>query len=220
MHVQDLRLCELLAARLCHDLVGPIGAVANGVELIGEDGSGADVEVVRLISGSAKVASNRLQAFRVAFGSGNTLPTTGWSNTVRDLAAGLVEEGKAVLDWQPIAPEVEAKSDRRLAKVLLNLALIALDSMMRGGTVRIEAAVAQGSVVVTVRGQGGHAKIADEVRSGLEGVFDLAKATPKAAPAYLVASLARELNAVITVAGDSAPEFEIRVTAPARRGDG
>jgi len=214
--VQDLRLCELLAARLCHDLVGPIGAVANGVELIGEDGSGADAEVVRLISGSAKVASNRLQAFRVAFGSGNTLPTAGWSNTVRDLAMGLVEEGKAVLDWQPIAPEAEAGADRRVAKVLLNLVLIALDSMMRGGTVRVEAAASKGSLGITVRGQGGQAKMADEVRAGLEGVFDLAKATPKAAPAYLVASLARELGAMIAVSGDSAPEFEIRVTVPTR----
>ena len=214
--MQDLRLCELLAARLCHDLVGPIGAVANGVELIGEDGSGADAEVVRLISGSAKVASNRLQAFRVAFGSGNTLPTTGWGNTVRDLAMGLVEEGKAVLDWQPIAPEAESGTDRRFAKLLLNLVLIALDSMMRGGTVRVESGLAKGSLVVTVRGQGGQAKIADEVRAGLEGVFDLAKATPKAAPAYLVASLARELGAMIAVSGDGAPDFEIRCTVPAR----
>jgi histidine phosphotransferase ChpT len=214
--VQDLRLCELLAARLCHDLVGPIGAVSNGVELIGEDGSGADAEVVRLISGSAKAASNRLQAFRVAFGSGNTLPTAGWSNTVRELGAGLVEEGKAVLDWPPMAPEVEAMGDRRVAKVLLNLVLIALDSMMRGGTVRVETAASKGSIAITVRGQGGQARMADEVRAGLEGVFDLAKATPKAAPAYLAASLARELGAVIAVSADSAPDFEIRVAVPAR----
>jgi histidine phosphotransferase ChpT len=214
--VQDLRFCELLAARICHDLVGPIGAVANGIELIGEDGSGADAEVVRLIAGSAKVASRRLQAFRVAFGSANTLPSAGWGNAVRDLAAGLVEEGKATLDWPAVPPEFEAVSDKRLAKVLLNLAVIALDSMMRGGTVRVETSADQKSIGVTVRGSGGQGKLPDEVRSGLEGIFDLAKATPKAAPAYLVAFLARELGGVLSVSAESAPEFEIRLAIPVR----
>ncbi len=214
--MQDLRFCELLAARICHDLVGPIGAVANGIELIGEDGSGADVEVVRLIAGSAKVASRRLLAFRVAFGSANTLPSAGWGNAVRDLAAGLVEEGKATLDWPAVPPEFEAVSDKRLAKVLLNLAVIALDSMMRGGTVRVETFAEQKSIGVTVRGSGGQGKLPDEVRSGLEGVFDLAKATPKAAPAYLVAFLAKELGGVLSVSAESAPEFEIRLAIPSR----
>jgi histidine phosphotransferase ChpT len=214
--VQDLRFCELLAARICHDLVGPVGAVANGIELIGDDGSGADAEVVGLIAGSAKVASRRLQAFRVAFGSANTLPSAGWGNAVRDLAAGLVEEGKTTLDWPAVPPEFEALSDKRLAKVLLNLAVIALDSMMRGGTVRVETSAEQKSIGVTVRGSGGQGKLPDEVRSGLEGVFDLAKATPKAAPAYLVAFLAKELGGVLSVSAESAPEFEIRLAIPAR----
>jgi histidine phosphotransferase ChpT len=115
--VQDLRLCELLAARICHDLVGPIGAVANGVELLGDDGSGADAEVVGLIAGSAKVASRRLQAFRVAFGSANTLPSTGWGNAVRELASGLVEEGKATLDWPAVPMEVETSGSRRCCSI-------------------------------------------------------------------------------------------------------
>lgn len=209
--MQDLRFCELLAARICHDLVGPIGAVANGVELLGDDGAGADAEVVRLIAGSAKVASRRLQAFRVAFGSANTLPSAGWGNAVRDLAAGLVEEGKATLDWPPVPAEVEAASDKRLAKVLLNLVVIALDSMMRGGTIRVDASAQGKSIAVTVRGSGGMGKIPDEVRSGIEGVFDLAKATPKAAPAYLVAFLVKELGGVLVVSADSGPDFEIRL---------
>ena len=214
--MQDLRFCELLAARICHDLVGPIGAVANGVELLGDDGSGADAEVVGLIAGSAKVASRRLQAFRVAFGSANTLPSTGWGNAVRDLAIGLVEEGKATLDWQNMPPDVEVASDKRLAKVLLNLVIIALDSMIRGGTIRVDAAAEQKGIAVTIRASGGQGKIPDEVRGGLEGVFDLAKATPKAAPAYLVAFLVKELGGTLAVSPESAPEFEIRLAIAGR----
>ncbi len=214
--MQDLRLCELLAARICHDLVGPVGAVANGVELMGEDGSGADAEVVRLVAGSARVASQRLQAFRVAFGSANTLPSTGWVGTVRELAQGLVEEGKARLDWPAAPAEMEVGGDKRLAKLMLNLVLIALDSMLRGGTVRVEMSVSPKSTAVVVRGEGGQGRIADEVRSGLEGVFDLSSASPKAAPAYLAAFLARELGGVLAVSADGAPEFEIRLAIPGR----
>jgi len=214
--VQDLRLCELLAARICHDLVGPVGAVANGVELMGEDGSGADAEVVRLVSGSARVASRRLQAFRVAFGSANTLPSTGWLGAVRELAQGLVEEGKARLEWPAPQPGLEAGADKRLAKLILNLVLIAFDSMLRGGTVRVEIAPSEKSTAIVVRGEGGQGRIVDEVRAGLEGVFDLSSATPKAAPAYLAASLARELGGVLAVSADGTPEFEIRLAIPGR----
>jgi histidine phosphotransferase ChpT len=214
--VQDLRFCELLAARICHDLVGPVGAVSNGVELMGDDGSGADAEVVRLVGGSARVASRRLQAFRVAFGSASTLPATGWVGVVRELAQGLVEEGKTRLEWPAAPPELEAAGDKRLAKLMLNLVLIAFDSMLRGGTVRVETAATAKSVSVVVRGEGGQGKIADEVRAGLEGVFDLANATPKAAPAYLAAFLARDLGGVLAVSGQGTPEFEIRLAIPGR----
>lgn len=214
--MQDLRLCELLAARICHDLVGPVGAVANGVELMGEDGAGADAEVIRLISGSAQVASRRLQAFRVAFGSANTLPSAGWLGAVRELALGLVEEGKSTVEWPAVVSNVEAVSDKRLAKILLNLVMIALDSMIRPGVIRVGVTNIDRSVSIVVNGIGGQGRIPDEVRAGLEGVFDLAKATPKAAPAYLTASLARELGGVLAVSADSVPEFEIRAAIPYR----
>src|SRR3954467_11382201 len=73
----DLRVLELLAARLCHELISPIGAIANGVELLGED----DPEFVRdataLIGQSAKKAGQRLQFYRFAYGSSATGDTAG-----------------------------------------------------------------------------------------------------------------------------------------------
>ena len=83
--------------------------------------------------------------------------------------------------------------------------------MMRGGTIRVDTSAQGKAIAVTVRGSGGMGKIPDEVRSGIEGVFDLAKATPKAAPAYLVAFLAKELGGVLSVSSDSGPDFEIRL---------
>jgi histidine phosphotransferase ChpT len=214
--VNDLRLCELMAARICHDLVGPVGAVSNGVELLGQDGAGADPEVLRLIGTSVRAASQRLQAFRVAFGSANAIPRTGCIGAVRELALGLVEEGKATLDWPAPSAEVEAMSDKTVAKLVLNLVLIALESMLRGGTVRVELTAADRTLTAVIQGAGGQGKIADEVRAGLEGLFDFETSTPKAAPAYLAALLARELGGSIAIGRDPGVDFQIRVRLPAR----
>src|SRR3546814_11548736 len=85
----DMRVIELLASRLCHDLVSPIGAASNGAELIGEIEETMRDEVVALIAQSARQASARLQFYRMAFGFAGTdgLEST---DTVRELAEGQI----------------------------------------------------------------------------------------------------------------------------------
>ncbi|HEX6979937.1 MAG TPA: histidine phosphotransferase family protein [Alphaproteobacteria bacterium] len=212
----DLRLCELLAARICHDLVGPIGAISNGIELLDQDGGTADAEVVKLIGSSARAASRRLQAYRVAFGSANTLPGAGCIGAVRELALALAGDGKVTIDWPAPAPEIDAQTDKRVAKLILNLVIIALDCMPRGGVVRVEFVPVAKGMTAAVHCIGGPPRLTDEVRAGLEGVFDLDVSTPKAAPAYVAACLAREVGAVLTITGDPANEFGIRVSISGR----
>src|SRR3546814_3632269 len=64
----DLRVAELLASRLCHDLVGPIGAVGNGLELLGDEEFGMADDAMKLTTSSARQASHILQFFRLAYG--------------------------------------------------------------------------------------------------------------------------------------------------------
>ena len=73
----ELRVAELLASRLCHDLISPVGAVNSGIELMTEFGDGVDSESMQLVSTSAKLASEKLQFFRIAYGnagSGANIP--------------------------------------------------------------------------------------------------------------------------------------------------
>ena len=65
-----LRVFELLAARLCHDLISPVAAIANGAELLGEDDPDFVREAVALVGNSARNANARLQYFRFAYGFG------------------------------------------------------------------------------------------------------------------------------------------------------
>lgn len=209
----DLRLCELIAARICHDLVGPVGAVANGVELMAE--GGADPEIMRLIADSAAAASRRLQAYRIAFGSANALPDKGCVSAVRELAATLFSAGKIALEWPTPAPEIDAVADRRFAKLLLTLIVVALDGAVRSSSVRVSLSSDYRSIAAAVRTVGGQARLTDEVRAGLEGLFDLARSTPKAAPAYVAACLVRELAGTLSVSASDG-DFEMRLVVPVR----
>ena len=90
----ELRVMELLNARLCHELISPVGAINNGVELVAEEDADADFQrdAMKLIASSAKTAGHRLNFYRFAYGSGR-------GSTGKDASAGLLEGSKVKLDW-------------------------------------------------------------------------------------------------------------------------
>ena len=94
----DLRVAQLLSSRLCHDLVGPIGAVNTGLELL-QEGFDDDEKALGLVADSAGEASRRLTFFRGAFGFGAGDKGEATLNEARKLALGLLASGKVALDW-------------------------------------------------------------------------------------------------------------------------
>ena len=139
----DLKVAQLLASRLCHDLAGPLGAVNAGVELIGEESGGGGLnesleEVLALIGSSAGAAAARLSFFRLAFGLGGGSPDAHMKDVeiiARDFLAG----GRVILDWQSsdaAAPEIPLAG----LKLLLNMALLGAEALPRGGRLTLTAA--------------------------------------------------------------------------------
>ncbi len=142
----DLKVAQLLASRLCHDLVGPLGAVNAGVELIGEESGGGGggglneplEEALALIGSSAGAAAARLSFFRFAFGSGGGGPDAhmkGAKILTRNFLAG----GRLILDWQfsdAAAPEIPLAG----VKLLLNMVLLGAEALPRGGRLTVTAA--------------------------------------------------------------------------------
>ncbi len=180
-----LAMIESLTARICHDLVGPVGAIANGVELLAESPAGGDAEVTQLIASSARSASQRLQYFRTAFGSGNALSTTRALGDARTLALTLSEAGKVTLDWPVPDADTEAGAGRLTAKILLNLILVAHECLPRGGSIRVHTSAAAGALAVSVEAQGTQARLADENRVGLTPDPVAQTMSPRAVPARL-----------------------------------
>ena len=211
----DLQLAELMAARLCHDLVGPIGAVANGVELLSDGGAG-DAEVTGLIAVSARQATRRLQWFRVAFGSASGLPTSAMFAETRRLAMGLFEEGRVTLEWAAPDAAAEAAATREAAKLALNLSLFALECLPRGGVVQVQVGPQATSLNVSVAAVGTSARIPEDMQSALREGVAVTELTPKSVPAYLAARLVSQVGSRLSVRTPADDRVEFAVDLPRR----
>ncbi len=125
-----IRAVELLCSRLCHDLVGPVGAINNGVELLDEGGDSGG-EALDLIADSAETAAARLRLYRVALGAAGGQSLS--AGDARAALEGWFRGGKVRLEWTatPFDPAPG------LLKTALLAALLAEEALPRGGSVRV-----------------------------------------------------------------------------------
>lgn len=130
-----LDLAALLCSRLCHDLISPVGAIINGLEVMEED---KDEETktfaLDLIKKSATQASAKLQFCRLAFGAAGSAGAQIELGDAEKAARGLLEDGKTTLVWN--LPRALVAKNR--AKLLLNMLLVAGGTIPRGGTLTAE----------------------------------------------------------------------------------
>lgn len=133
----DADLAGLLCSRLCHDLVSPVGAIGNGLELLAVAGAGQSEEYA-LLDDSAKAARAALAFFRVAFGAaGPDAPALGWAETGR-LAADWMGRGRHALDWPQDGPNLP----RMAARTLLLMVMAGVGATPLGGRIAARPAVA------------------------------------------------------------------------------
>jgi len=188
MSDDDLILAELLCARLVHDLSGPVGAVANGVELLGEEETPADLagEAIGLLAGSAAAAVARLRFLRQALGTqGATPPPAELRRLAVDYFTKGAQGGDAVaLEWPAT---LDPTHSGMAARLVLNLLMVARDCLPRGGTVRLSAGGNGGLACIA---QGPQAAFADAAKAlAAAGAAGL---SPRGAQGFLAARLARQ----------------------------
>ena len=130
-----LDLAALLCSRVCHDLISPVGAIVNGIEVMEED---KDEETKKfaldLIKKSATQASAKLQFCRLAFGAAGSAGAQIDLGDAEKAARGLLEDGKTTLAWN-LPRQLLAKNR---VKLLLNMLLIATGAIARGGTLTVD----------------------------------------------------------------------------------
>lgn len=173
-----IRAVELLCSRLCHDLVGPIGAVNNGVELLDEGGD-AGGEALDLIADSAETAAARLRLYRVALGAAGGQSLT--EGDARSALEGWFHGGKVRLEWA-----VTLEGQPGLLKLALLASLLAEEALPRGGSLQ----VAGGSMGINVTAAGVGCALRPEMGPALAGRVAEADLGPRSVLSYAVPLIA------------------------------
>ena len=185
---QSVDLAAMLCSRLCHDMLSPVGALNNGLELLAmEDDPEMRKSVIALLEQSATTSTNKLKFFRLAFGAAGGFGDRVDVSEPKALINALGEAKNNVdIHWA-----IEAANLAKPAvKVLLNFAQIALDALVRGGTLDIGAEVRDGKCEIVVRATGSKIGFDDTIGKALDGSFDRAELSSRTAAAHMIHLLA------------------------------
>jgi histidine phosphotransferase ChpT len=202
--VNAIDLASLLCSRLCHDLMSPVGALNNGIELLGDE---QDPEMrekcLELLADSARATANKLKFFRLAFGAAG-----GFGEEIDTLEAQAALEGvfgperRIEIDWIVAS----GRLPKDAAKLLLNLALLAGDALVRGGRLDVGAETRDGEVELVIRAEGARILLDPALRETLLRGSSASTVEPRAAGAWLAHNLAAQAGGTIQL---SDPESDI-----------
>ena len=195
-----LNVLELACSRLCHDLISPVGAINNGVELCQElDGGMAD-EAMALIADSGRRAAARLRAFRLAFGAAGGQAGLG-AEDARSALGDYLEGGKVALDWPAIGP-APAPWPIGAARLAVLAGLLAEEALIHGG--RIVADLDGLPAAITLTATGRTAELSDPSRQALDGRLPTAELTARTVVAYIARQFADAAGARLAASSEPA----------------
>jgi histidine phosphotransferase ChpT len=207
--MNSVDLASLLCSRLCHDLMSPVGALNNGVELLADE-QDPDMRdrCMDLLAESARTTANKLKFFRLAFGAAGGFGDAVDTSEARTALEGLLGHGKIELGWMV----GDSKLSKTATKLLLNLALIAGDALVRGGRLDI-GAEGDSETEIAIRAEGPRIvldkAIRDTLLNGAEGGVEA-----RTAGAWLAHSLASDAGGSIQLSQPSDDVMMIGATLP------
>jgi len=162
----SLDLAALLCSRVCHDLISPVGAIVNGLEVLEDDNDeSTKTFALDLIKKSARQASARLQFCRLAFGAAGSAGAQIDLGDAEAVARGFLEDDKTKLAWN--LPRLLLPKNR--VKLLLNLLLLGGQTIPRGGTMTVDAVGEGEAMGFKVTASGLNARIPQAVPGLLAG---------------------------------------------------
>ncbi len=164
--IDDLELAALVSSKICHDIISPVGAIANGLEIMDEESDESMREhAMTLVRKSAATASAKLQFARLAFGAAGSSGAEIDLNDAERVARAVAESDKHTLEWS--GPAATMSKDK--VKLLLNLTTIALEALPRGGAIKVSIAGEGDETSFELCCTGEKSRIPEEIANFLNG---------------------------------------------------
>ena len=193
-----LDLAALLCSRVCHDLISPVGAIVNGLEVLDDNPKAEDRDfALDLIRKSAKTASARLQFCRLAFGAAGSAGAQIDLGDAQAMAKGHIEDGKITMTWN--LPRLLLPKNR--VKLLLNMLVIAQQTIPRGGTLTVDPVGDGETMSFRVIAAGLNARLPQNI-AGLLSAGSPATIDAHAVQPYYTRLLAQACGLTVTLAPD------------------
>ncbi|MEO9469308.1 histidine phosphotransferase family protein [Parasphingorhabdus sp.] len=205
MTQSGLDIAALLCSKLCHDLLSPVGAINNGLELL-EDETDPEMQdrCMELLADSAAASANKLKYFRLAFGAAGGFGEDVDPAEAKQLVESLVgNQEKIALGWAVQSATLPKKA----IKILLNLALIAREALVRGGRLDIGAEAGDQGIEVVVRAEGTKIALDEGIRAALEGTLPEADLSARTAAAWMSRELTLHNNGDLRISPASETEL-------------
>ncbi|MBB4084802.1 histidine phosphotransferase family protein [Sphingomonas carotinifaciens] len=197
MTVSPVDFASLLCSRLCHDLLSPVGALNNGLELLADETDPAmRARCMDLLAESARASANKLKFFRLAFGAAGGFGDMVDMREARAAIEGLLADNRrTTLGWVVEEPQLPKPA----VKILLNLALIGVEALVRGGRIDVGAEVHDTAIEIVVKIEGARIVLDPDLRRTLMQGEGSGEVTSRGAAAFLVHTLATEASGQVLV---------------------
>ena len=190
----EIEFAALMVSRVCHDLVGPLGAVVNGMEVLEDERDPAmRADAIKLVTMSADQALARIQFMRIAFGAAGSAGAELDLGEIGRLIGELLKGGKVQLTWN--AQRLYWPKD--WAKLLMNATLLAADCLPRGGLVTVDTSSDAAAPSFHIRAQGTNARVTEEVIQALNG--EAANVDARHVQPFLTHKLSRSVHTALSV---------------------
>jgi histidine phosphotransferase ChpT len=205
---------ELLASRICHDLVSPVGAINNGVEFMEEMGDDPEQrkEALGLISHSASQASAKLMAFRIAYGAGGRDGNVKPEDVQKAFSQLIAGDGKISQTWDPYGNLGPKPLPYAYCKMLMCTMMLAMECLVKGGYISVRPGEGNQTIVIA---EGKDVMVRDNVEAALKQDLSPEQLDPRLVHPYAISVIAEHYGYSVAIQDKKEDRIMFALNCPA-----